>query len=112
MAFKKCTSGVAWSKGRKNLESVQLTVYEKQYFRPVLTCPNLSEPVRTCPQYNDHVRSSGCHFLHFRMLLFFSITSYPAEMAHSNSPNGELSYGDGLWNCIEIEKLIPLGAHA
>ena len=30
-------------------------------------------------------------FLHFRMLLFFSITSYPAEIAHFNSPNGELS---------------------
>ena len=29
-------------------------------------------------------------FLHFQMLLFFSITSYPAEIAHFNSPNTEL----------------------
>ena len=31
------------------------------------------------------------HFLRFRMLLFFSITSYPAEIAHFNSPDRELS---------------------
>ena len=36
-----------------------------------------------------YVRRS--HFLHFRMLLFFSVTSYPAEIAHFNSPNRELS---------------------
>ena len=34
-----------------------------------------------------------CHFLHFRMLLFFGLTSYPAEIAYFNSPNGELSNG-------------------
>ena len=28
-----------------------------------------------------------CHFLHFQMLLFFSLTSYPAEIAYFNSPN-------------------------
>ena len=27
------------------------------------------------------------------MLLFFGLTSYPAEIAYFNSPNGELSYG-------------------
>ena len=32
-------------------------------------------------------------FLHFRMLLFFSITFYPAEIAYFNSPNRELSNG-------------------
>ena len=32
-------------------------------------------------------------FLYFRMLLFFSLTSYPAEIAYLNSPNGELSNG-------------------
>ena len=26
MAFKKCTAGVPWSKGRRNFESVRLTV--------------------------------------------------------------------------------------
>ena len=30
-------------------------------------------------------------FLHFPMLLFFGLTSYPAEIAYFNSPNGELS---------------------
>ena len=50
MAFQKCTSGVAASKGRQNLESVQLTVQEKQqYFTLVLTCSNLFEPFHTCP---------------------------------------------------------------
>ena len=32
-------------------------------------------------------------FLHFRMLLFFGLTSYPAEIAYFNSPNEELSNG-------------------
>ena len=32
-------------------------------------------------------------FLHCRMLLFFGLTSYLAEIAYFNSPNGELSNG-------------------
>ena len=32
-------------------------------------------------------------FLHFRTLLFFSLTSYPGEIAYFNLPNGELSNG-------------------
>ena len=36
---------------------------------------------------------SQCHFLHFRTLLFFSLTSYPAEIAYVNSPKRELSNG-------------------
>ena len=48
MAFKKCTAVVAWSKGRQNLESMRLTVYEKQYLTPVLTCSNLFKPFHTC----------------------------------------------------------------
>ena len=36
---------------------------------------------------------SQCHFLHFRTLLFFSLTSYPAEIAYFNSPNWELFNG-------------------
>ena len=43
------------------------------------------------PYYSDHVRLPHSYFLHFRMLLFFSVTSYPAEIAHFNSPNRELS---------------------
>ena len=44
--------------GGPNLDSVQLTIEEKQHFTRVLTCPNLSEPALTSPQYSDHVRSS------------------------------------------------------
>ena len=36
---------------------------------------------------------SQCHFLHFRTLLFFSLTSFPAEIAYFNSPNRQLSNG-------------------
>ena len=50
--------------------------------------PNLSEPV-----HNTVTMYAPCAmpFLHFRMLLFFSITSYPAEIAYFNSPNRDLS---------------------
>ena len=34
-----------------------------------------------------------CHFSHFRKLLFFSVTSYPGEIAYFNSLNRELSTG-------------------
>ena len=55
-----------------------------------------------------------CHFLHFGMLLFFGLTSYPGEIVNFNSPNRELSNGPvyGLWRCIEVKLSIPLGAHA
>ena len=62
----------------------------------VQTCRNLPEPF---PQYSHHVRPSRGHFLHFRMLLFFSLTSYPAEIAYFNSPNRELSY------CVRVMAL-------
>ena len=32
----------------QNLEKVRLTVWEKQYFTPVLTCSNLFKPFHTC----------------------------------------------------------------
>ena len=32
-------------------------------------------------------------FLHFRTFLFFSLTSYPGEIAYFNSPNRELTDG-------------------
>ena len=35
-AFGKCTNGVAFLKGRPNLSSVRLTLYEKQYFTSFL----------------------------------------------------------------------------
>ena len=63
----------------------------------VQTCPNLSESIRTCPNlFTIQLPCrpvAQCHFLHFRMLLFFSLTSYPAEIAYLNSPNRELSNG-------------------
>ena len=70
---------------------------------------NLSEPV-----HNTVIMYALCAmpFLHFWMLLFFSITSYPAEIAYFNSPYWEFPTVYGLWNCIEIEMYIPLGAHA
>ena len=65
----------------------------------VQTCLNLSKPVHnTVTMY----ALWAMPFLHFWMLLFFSITSYPAEMAYFNSPNRELSNGvwvmDLYWN--------------
>ena len=49
---------------------------------------NLSEPV-----HNTVTMYAVCAmpFLHFQMLVFFSITFYPAEIAYFNSPNRELS---------------------
>ena len=44
MAFKKCTAGVASSKGRQSLESWRLMVWEKQYFTRVLTYSDLFKP--------------------------------------------------------------------
>ena len=41
----------------------------------VQTCPNLSTIQWPCMLFVQ------CHFLNFRMLLFFSVTSYPAEIA-------------------------------
>ena len=51
------------------------------------TCPNLSTIQWRC------TLSAQCLFLHFWMLLFFSITSYPADIAQFNSSNRELSNG-------------------
>ena len=77
------------------------------------TCFDLSILVRTYPQHSDQVRSSHnvnfCPFecscssvLRRTLLKLYVLThlikSFP--MVH------------GLWRCIEIEMLIPLGAHA
>ena len=56
----------------------------------VRTCPNLSKPVHnTVTMYARRTMS----ILHFRRLFFFSLTSYPGEIAYFNSPNRELSNG-------------------
>ena len=61
------------------------------------TCSELSKLVRSCLNQSaiqwPCTPVEQCHVLHFRMLLFFCLTSYPAEIAYLNSPNGELSYG-------------------
>ena len=89
----------AWdSRLRKNSTS--------HLFWLVQTCPDLRTIQWPCTPV------SQCNFLHFRTLLFFSLTSYPGEIAYFNSPNRQLSNGARSWSCIEIEMLIPLGAHA
>ena len=57
-AFGKCTDGVASSKGRQNLDSVRLTVYEEQYFTHVLSCSNLFTPVYNCSHLFTPVHTS------------------------------------------------------
>ena len=70
----------AWvSRLRKNSTS--------HLFWLVQTCSELCTIQWPC----THV--SQCHFLHFRTLLFFSLTSYPAEIAYFNSPNWDLFNG-------------------
>ena len=51
------------------------------------TCPDLRKIQWPC------TLGSQCHFLHFRTLFLFSLTSYPAEIAYFNSPHQELSNG-------------------
>ena len=67
-----------------------LTVEEKQYFTPVLTCPDLFGPTHNTVTMYARLAMS---FLYFRTLLFFSLTSYPAEIAYFYLPNRELSNG-------------------
>ena len=61
------------------------------------TCSDLSKPVRTCMNLSRiHWPCTlvvKCHFLHFWMFLFFSLASYPGEIAYLNSPNRQLSNG-------------------
>ena len=72
------------------------------------TCSDLSKPVPTCPNLSTIqwpcMLVARCHFLHFRRLLFFVLTSYPGEIAYFDSPNGELSNGVRVmalyWNKI------------
>ena len=47
------------------------------------------------------------HFFHFRMLLFFGLTSYiyPAEFAYFNSPNRELSNGERVM-ALYLSKIV------
>ena len=70
------------------------------------TCSDLSKPLWTCPNLFTIqwpcTLVAQCHVLHFRRLLFFSLTSYPAGIAYFSLPNRELSNGVRLrelyWN--------------
>ena len=154
MAFKKCTSGVAWWKGGQNLESVRLALYEKQYFTPVLTCSilvktfhtcshlflpvhtcsHLFTPVHTCSHLFTPVHTSSHRFtpVHtcshlsdyaFRALQFL-IEFSPCESCYFSILRAILlklhifahlieSYPTvyGLSSCVEKKILIPLVAH-
>ena len=61
------------------------------------TCSDLSELVQTCLNQSaiqwPCTLVAQCHFLHFRMHLFFGLTSYPGGIAYFNSPNRELCNG-------------------
>ena len=60
------------------------------------TCSDLSKPVRTCLNQSPiqwQCMPVAVIFCTFGMVLFFSLTSYPAEIASFNSPNEELSNG-------------------
>ena len=66
---------------------------EKLHFTPFHTLRPLKRDEALFPPVHNKVTMYArlTHFLHFRMLLFFSLTSYPGEIAYFNSPNGELS---------------------
>ena len=75
--------------GLKNLPRQFFLCVREVWWQSLQRCRNsITKPVRTCPQYSDHVHClRNALFLHFRMLLFFSIMFYPAEIAYFNSPN-------------------------
>ena len=86
--------GRAWdSRLRKNSTS--------HLFWLVQTCPDLSTIEWPCTLV------SQCHFLHFRMLVFFSLTSYHDEIAYFNSPNRELSNGAPVMELYWNKKVDP-----
>ena len=65
------------------------------------TCPNLSTIQWPC------TLSAQFLFLHSQLLLFFSITFYPAEIAYFNSPNRELSNGVRLMELYSNRNVYP-----
>ena len=78
---------------------------------------DLSKPVRTCLNPSTIqcpcTLITQCHFLHFWMLLFFSLASYSGEIAYFNSPNWELSNGLRVIALYWSKIVDPsLGAHA
>ena len=77
------------------------------------TCSDLSRLVRTYGSMQwPCTLDSQCHFLYFRMLLFFGLTSCPAEICILTRLMESFPMVYGLWRCIEVKLSIPRGAHA
>ena len=97
--------------GGPNLKSVEFTVEEKQYFTPVLTCPDLSGPIHNT--VTMHVRSS-CNviFCTFQRSYFSVLHPILVKLHILTRLIDSFPMVHGSWICIEIEMLIPLGAHA
>ena len=91
------------------MKSVGLTVEEKYYFTPVLTCPDLSGPT-----YNsDHVRSSrNVIFCTFERSYSSVLRPIPLKLHILTRLIESFSMVYELWRCIEVKLSILLGAHA
>ena len=91
-------------RGGPNLDSVRLTVEEKQCFTLVLTCPNLSEPVQTCPQYSDNVRSQhNVIFCTFECSYFSVLRPILLKLHVLTRLIEFFPTVCRLWKCIKIE---------
>ena len=82
------------------------------WWQSVQRCQNsMTKPVRTCPQYSDHVRCLRNAFFCTFECSYFSVLRPILLKLHTLTHLIE-SFPTvyGLWSCIEIEMLIPLGA--
>ena len=93
--------------GGPNLKSVGLTVEENS------STSHLSRLVRTYPQYSDHVRSSrNVIFCTFERSYSSVLRPILVELHILTRLIESFPMVQGSWSCIEIEMLIPPGAHA
>ena len=73
----------------------------------------MTKPVRTCPQYSDHVRSlRNAFFSTFECSYSSVLRPILLKLLTLTRLVKTFPTVCGLWNCIEIEMYIPLGAHA
>ena len=102
MDFKKCTSGVAWSKGRQHLESVRspsrkistshlfwLVQTWSKLFTPVLICSHLFASVHTCSRLFTPIHT--CSYLRDYLgfdLYFFLWTLGLRARCKNSKPEG------------------------
>ena len=79
----------------------------------LLTCSDLSRLVWTYAQYSDHVRSSRyVIFCTFERSYSSVLRPILVKLHILTRPIDSFPMVHGSWSCIEIEMLIPLGAHA